>query len=72
MMFDAPSPNEPTLEELERGHILEILQQTGWRIEGPKGAAAILGLHPSTLRSRMLRLGLKKTSKAAEPDELLR
>ena len=72
MMFDAPSPNEPTLEELERGHILEILQQTGWRIEGPKGAAAILGLHPSTLRSRMLRLGLKKTRKAAEPDELLR
>ena len=72
MMVDAPAPNEPTLEELERGHILEILQQTGWRVEGPKGAAAILGLHPSTLRSRMLKLGLKKTRKAAEPNEVLR
>jgi formate hydrogenlyase transcriptional activator len=54
---------EPTLEELERSHILEVLQQTGWRVEGPKGAALILGLNPSTLRSRMLKLGIKRVER---------
>jgi PAS domain S-box-containing protein len=53
-------PREVTLQEIERVHILEILQQTRWRVEGPKGAAAILGLNPSTLRSRMLKLGIKR------------
>jgi formate hydrogenlyase transcriptional activator len=52
----------PTLEECERNHILRILQQTGWRVEGPKGAARILDLNPSTLRSRMLKLGIRKES----------
>jgi formate hydrogenlyase transcriptional activator len=54
---------EPTLEELERSHILEVLQQTGWRVEGPKGAALILGLNPSTLRSRMVKLGIKRAER---------
>jgi formate hydrogenlyase transcriptional activator len=54
---------EPTLEELERSHILEVLQQTGWRVEGPKGAAVILGLNPSTLRSRMLKFGIRRTER---------
>jgi transcriptional regulator with GAF, ATPase, and Fis domain len=49
-----------TLEELERSHILGIMQQTGWRVEGPKGAAPILGLKASTLRSRMLKLGIRR------------
>jgi transcriptional regulator with GAF, ATPase, and Fis domain len=49
-----------TLEQLHRKHILEVLNQTGWRIEGPKGAAVILGLNPSTLRSRMDKLGIHK------------
>ena len=53
-------PREATLEELERSHILQVLQQTRWRIEGPKGAAAILGLNPSTLRSRMYKLGIRR------------
>ncbi len=53
---------EATLAELERAHILEVLQQTNWRIEGPKGAAVILGLHPNTLRSRMSKLGLQRPS----------
>jgi transcriptional regulator with GAF, ATPase, and Fis domain len=52
---------EATLEELERSHILQVLQQTGWRVEGPRGAAMILGLNPSTLRSRMMRLGIRRT-----------
>jgi formate hydrogenlyase transcriptional activator len=53
---------EATLAELERAHILEVLQQTNWRIEGPKGAAVILGMHPNTLRSRMSKLSLQRPS----------
>jgi DNA-binding NtrC family response regulator len=41
-----------TLEEMERSQILKTLSETRWRIEGKDGAAAILGLHPSTLRAR--------------------
>ena len=47
-----------TLEETERNQILKILSETRWRIEGTDGAAAILGLHPSTLRERMHKLGI--------------
>ncbi len=50
------------LESMERNHTLNILQQTGWVIEGPKGAARILGLHPNTLRSRMKKLGISRSS----------
>jgi formate hydrogenlyase transcriptional activator len=50
-----------TLDEAEREHIIRALEATGWRIEGPKGAAAMLKLHPSTLRFRMKKLGLTKT-----------
>ncbi len=49
-----------TLEQIEREYILGILQKTDWRIEGPKGATRILGLKPSTLRSRMQKLGIRK------------
>jgi formate hydrogenlyase transcriptional activator len=48
-----------TLEEFKRKRIIEVLRQTNWRIEGPKGAALILGLHPNTLRSQLAKLGLK-------------
>jgi transcriptional regulator with GAF, ATPase, and Fis domain len=47
-----------TLEEMERNQILKTLAETRWRIEGKDGAAAILGLHPSTLRARMHKLGI--------------
>jgi formate hydrogenlyase transcriptional activator len=47
-----------TLEETERNHILKIISETRWRIEGKDGAASILGLHPSTLRARMHKLGI--------------
>ena len=47
-----------TLEEAERNQISKILSETRWRIEGKDGAAAILGLHPSTLRARMHKLGI--------------
>jgi len=44
------------LAELERDHIIQVLQKTGWRIEGQNGAALLLGLNPSTLRARMRKL----------------
>lgn len=48
------------LQELERQHILQLLDRTQWRIYGRNGAAAQLGLNPSTLRSRLKKLGLKR------------
>jgi transcriptional regulator with GAF, ATPase, and Fis domain len=45
-----------TLEETERNQILKILSETKWYIDGKDGAAAILGLHPSTLRARIHKL----------------
>jgi transcriptional regulator with GAF, ATPase, and Fis domain len=56
-------PPEPgrTLEQVERGYILQVLDDVDWVIEGHGGAAAILGLKPSTLRNRMAKLGIKKT-----------
>jgi formate hydrogenlyase transcriptional activator len=57
-----PVPRELTLEELQRSHILRVMQQTGWRFEGRKGAADILGLNPSTFRSPMLKLASARLS----------
>jgi formate hydrogenlyase transcriptional activator len=51
-----------TLEEVERRHLLDTLMGKGWRIEGEGGAAAALGLRPSTLRSRMKKLGVRRPS----------
>jgi transcriptional regulator with GAF, ATPase, and Fis domain len=49
-----------TLIEIERRHIRAVLDTTRWRIEGGGGAAQLLGLKPSTLRSRMLKLGIAR------------
>jgi transcriptional regulator with GAF, ATPase, and Fis domain len=49
-----------TLAEVERNHILKILSETQWQIEGSQGAAPILGIHPSTLRARMMKLGIAR------------
>ncbi len=54
-----------TLEDVERTHILRVLHETNNVIEGPKGAATILGLRPSTLRSRLQKLGIKITRTTA-------
>jgi PAS domain S-box-containing protein len=53
-------PSSTSLKEVERSHILTILQKTAGLIEGPSGAARILGLSPSTLRGRMKKLGIKR------------
>lgn len=54
------SSSQKTLEEMERKYIIAILDETSWRIEGPHGAAMILGLNPSTLRTRMAKLNIQK------------
>lgn len=47
-----------TLEDMERQHITSVLEQTGWRVSGEKGAAKILGLNATTLEARMKKLGI--------------
>ena len=49
-----------TLAAVERQHIVQVLQAAQWTIEGPGGAARLLGLHPSTLRSRMRQLDITR------------
>jgi formate hydrogenlyase transcriptional activator len=48
-----------TLDEVDRNHIVAALQHAGGVVDGPKGAARILSLHPNTLRHRMDKLGIK-------------
>ncbi len=58
-----PTVVEETLDEVQRRHILTILDKTNWRIRGEQGAAKVLGINPSTLQSRMDKLGIKRPSK---------
>jgi transcriptional regulator with GAF, ATPase, and Fis domain len=59
-----PIAQQPaSLEAIERDHIHKILQQANWLITGPRGAAKILGLNPSTLRNRMKKLGISRSSR---------
>ncbi|MGH6635810.1 MAG: helix-turn-helix domain-containing protein [Gammaproteobacteria bacterium] len=53
-------PSDASLEAVERQHILRVLEETKWVIEGPNGAAKILNLHSSTLRYRMKVLGITR------------
>lgn len=55
-----------TLEEWERRYIMDVLEKTRWRIRGKKGAAEILGLNPSTLYSRMKKLGIQRPDMASD------
>jgi DNA-binding NtrC family response regulator len=59
---EATGSPEPlgSLEAMERDYISKVLERTGWAIEGEQGAAAILDLNPSTLRSRMQKLNIRK------------
>jgi formate hydrogenlyase transcriptional activator len=54
------APGLVSLEDLERAHIIRALRETNWVIHGGQGAASILGINPSTLRSRMEKLGIKR------------
>jgi formate hydrogenlyase transcriptional activator len=59
--FRKPEVQEvKTLADLERDHILQTLQKTGWRIEGESGAAVLLSINPSTLRARIRKYGMHR------------
>jgi transcriptional regulator of acetoin/glycerol metabolism len=52
-----------TLEEVERKHIIDVLESVHWRISGERGAAEILGLRPTTLHARMKKLGISRQTR---------
>jgi formate hydrogenlyase transcriptional activator len=56
----AAAPDSSNLADVERRHLLRALERCGWVIEGPRGAAQQLGLHPNTLRGRLKKLGLRR------------
>jgi DNA-binding NtrC family response regulator len=63
-LADSAGTASESLQAVERKHIVSILARTDWVIEGPSGAAKILGLPPNTLRSRMKKLGIERPAHA--------
>ena len=59
-LLDSVNQQDMGLDEFERKHIIDILSMTGWRVRGKNGAAEILRLKPSTLESKMQKLGIKR------------
>ena len=51
-----------TLSDMEKDHIIRVLEHTDWRVSGEQGAATVLEIHPNTLRSRMSKLGIKRSN----------
>jgi formate hydrogenlyase transcriptional activator len=51
-------PHSRSLEDVERQHIVAVLEETGWRVSGERGAARVLGLKRTTLEARMKKLGI--------------
>jgi transcriptional regulator with GAF, ATPase, and Fis domain len=68
LRIDRPQPRAKAaaaslmLEDVERSHIVRVLEQTRWRVRGTEGAARVLGLPPSTLEARMTKLGIRRPS----------
>jgi PAS domain S-box-containing protein len=58
-----PQSCQASLEEVERDYISKVLEQTNWVVTGPRGAAKILGVNPSTLRNRMKKLGITRLAR---------
>jgi PAS domain S-box-containing protein len=59
----AATPDSGRLDSVQKTHIIGVLDQCRWQIEGRRGAAAALGLKPSTLRYRMQKLGIEKQTR---------
>ncbi|MDA1230748.1 MAG: sigma 54-interacting transcriptional regulator [Planctomycetota bacterium] len=59
-------PRMRSLEEVDREHIREVLNQTGWRVRGPGGAAEVLKLRPTTLESKMTKLSIERRSPTSD------
>ena len=55
-----PESDAVPLEEVERQHIAAVLKRTNWRVDGPSGAARLLDMNASTLRSRIRKLGIRR------------
>jgi PAS domain S-box-containing protein len=51
-----------TFSDMEKDHIIKVLEHTDWRVSGEQGAATILEMHPNTLRSRMSKLGIRRST----------
>ena len=62
---ESPSAKAKTLAEVERDYIIRVLEETHWKVEGPHGAAEILDLNPSTLRTRMAKLRIRRSAEMA-------
>jgi formate hydrogenlyase transcriptional activator len=66
LVIDPPqiAPHPPgaksTLADVQAGHIRSVLERVGWRVRGPGGAAQVLGMKPTTLDSRMAKLGIRR------------
>ena len=61
LQLDGRKPSGGTLDQAERAHIVRALERCGWRIRGVNGAAEQLGIKPTTLESRMKKLGIVQT-----------
>jgi DNA-binding NtrC family response regulator len=66
-MFDELGQTSETLEQYEYNLILRTLKNVHWKLEGPGGAAELLNLHPSTLRSKMRKLGIERPRYKTQP-----
>jgi PAS domain S-box-containing protein len=63
---ESASAKAKTLAEVERDYIIRTLEEVHWKIEGQHGAAEILGLNPSTLRTRMAKLRIHRSAEVAQ------
>ncbi len=61
-----PSVSTRKLENVERDHVLSVLEKSGWRIRGANGAAEQLGIKPTTLEARMAKLGIRRPSRSSK------
>jgi PAS domain S-box-containing protein len=62
---DSVAGKSLAMEDAEREHILHVLSLTGWRVRGKDGAADLLRVKPTTLESRMAKLGIQRQAKDA-------
>lgn len=60
-----PTSSSLSLYELERQHIISVLQETNWKISGPEGAAKVLDINPNTLRSRIQKLDISRSTSSS-------
>ena len=55
-----PLKSDKKLKDIEKDHIIQVLESTNWRLSGKGGAAEILGLKRTTLYAKMKKYGIKR------------